>query len=284
MGMRLLTRYMAIGLTGLLLAACAEEQSAQQGKADSDAGTKMEKVAKAVADKMVSPKGFSSEQEEAIARIVRKTLVSRPEIIQEAIVALQQKEKAEEEKRKVSALSDNADTLFRSRFDPIAGNPKGDVTVVEFFDYNCPYCRKGFKTLEKVMKQDKKLRVVFKEFPIFGNASLTAARAALASKKQGKYYVYHKALLESDGRVTDNSVFTIAEKVGLDVDRLKKDMESPEVAQSIAETKDLANRLGISGTPAYYVGDKFIGGVPPNLNEVMKSHVADIRKNGCKIC
>ncbi len=284
MGMRLLTRYLAIGLTGLLLASCAEEQGAQQTKAEPDAGTKMEKVAKVVADKIAPQKGFSSEQEEAIARIVRKTLVSRPEIIQEAILALQQKEKAQEEERKVSALTDNADTLFRSSFDPVAGNPKGDVTVVEFFDYNCPYCRKGFKILEKVMAQDKKLRVVFKEFPIFGNASLTAARAALASKKQGKYYVYHKALLESDGRVTDNSVFTIAEKVGLDIALLKKDMESPEVAQSIAETKDLANRLGISGTPAYYVGDKFIGGVPPNLSQVLKKHASDIRKNGCKIC
>ena len=170
-----------------------------ESKAKPDAGTKMEKVAKAVADKMAPQKGFSSEQEEAIARIVRKTLVSRPEIIQEAIVALQQKEKAQEEKRKISALSDNAETLFRSRFDPVAGNPKGDVTVVEFFDYNCPYCRKGFKTLEKVMKQDKNLRVVFKEFPIFGNASLTAARAALASKKQGNITFITRLCLKLTG-------------------------------------------------------------------------------------
>ncbi|MCP4935187.1 MAG: thioredoxin domain-containing protein [bacterium] len=284
MGMRLLTRFLAIGLAGLLLASCAEEQSSNESKAKPDAGAKIERVAKAVANKKTSQKGFSREQEEAIARIVRQTLVSRPEIIQEAIVALQQKEKAQEAKRKISALSDNAETLYRSKFDPVAGNPDGDVTVVEFFDYNCPYCRKGFKTLEKVVKQDKNIRVVFKEFPIFGNASLTAARAALASKEQGKYYVYHKALLEADGRLTDSSVFTIARQVGLDIDRLRKDMESPEVAQSIGETKDLANRLGITGTPAYYVGDKFIGGVPPNLSEVMKRHASDIRKNGCKIC
>ena len=284
MGKRVFTRFLAIGLTGLFLASCAEEESAKMAKNKADAGAKMEKVSKAVADVMVAKKGFSSEQEEAIAKIVRKTLVSRPEIIQEAILALQQREKMEEDKRKVSALSDSADTLFRSSFDPVAGNPKGDVTVVEFFDYNCPYCRKGFKSLEKVMKQDKNIRVVFKEFPIFGGASLLAARAALASKKQGKYFVYHKALLEVDGRVTESSVFRIAKQVGLDIDLLKKEMESPEVAQSIAETKDLANRLGISGTPAFYVGDKFIGGVPPNLIEVMKDHASDIRKNGCKIC
>ena len=283
MGLKLLTKYMAIGLAGVFLASCAEE-APKKGEASSDTSAKMEKVANVVADKMVTTSKFSSAQEEAIAKIVRKTLLARPEIIQEAIVALQQKEKAQEDERKLSALSDNAKTLFHSRFDPVAGNPKGDVTIVEFFDYNCPYCRKGFKTLEGVVAQDKNLRVVFKEFPIFGNASLTAARAALASKKQGKYYVYHKALLESNGRVTDSSVFSIAKKVGLDIDLLRKDMESPDVAQSIAETKDLANRLGISGTPAYYVGDKFIGGVPPNLSEVMKSHASDIRKNGCKVC
>ncbi len=284
MGMRLMVRYMAIGLTGLLLASCAEEVGTKKAETSGAAGTTVEKVANAVADRMGTSKEFSSDQEEAIARIVRKTLVSRPEIIQEAIVALQQKEKAQEEQRKISALSDNADMLFRSKFDPVEGNPKGDVTVVEFFDYNCPYCRKGFKTLEKVMEEDKNLRVVFKQFPIFGNASLTAARAALASKKQGKYFAYHKALLEADGRITDLSVFTIAQKVGLDIDRLKNDMEDADVAKSIAETKGLANRLGINGTPAYYVGDKFIGGVPPNLAEVMKNYASDIRKNGCEIC
>jgi len=284
MGTSLLTRYLAIGLAGLFLASCAEEVGTKtsQNKGNSDTG--VEKVSKAVASSMVAQKGFSSEQEEAIARIVRKTLVSRPEIIQEAIVALQQRETEREEQRKLSALSDSADTLFRSSFDPVAGNPKGDVTVVEFLDYNCPYCRKGFKSLEKFMAEDKNIRVVFKEFPIFGGASLVAARAALASKTQGKYFAFHKALLEVDGRVTETSVFRIAESVGLDVDRLKKDMDNPEIAQSIAETKDLAGRLGINGTPAFYVGDKFIGGVPPNLLQVMKDHASDIRKNGCKYC
>lgn len=284
MGLKLFTRMIAVGLTSLFLASCGDDNTPKMADNKAGAAGKMEIVSKAVADTMVSKAGFSSEQEKAIAEIVRKTLLAKPEILQEAFAALEERDKAEQEKRKISALSDSADILFRSKLSPVGGNPDGDVTVVEFFDYNCPYCRKAFKDLETVMGEDKNLRVVFKEYPIFGGASQIAARAALAAKKQGKYFEFHKALLGVDSRVTEDTVYRKAEEVGLDVERLKEDMKGTDITAAIAETKQLADSLGVRGTPAFFVGDKMIPGAPRNLVELMKNHAKDIRANGCKNC
>ncbi len=283
MGTKKITGILMVGLASLFLASCGDDDSAKM-TGNSAAPEQMNKVAAAVADKMAGKATFSPEQEKAIGEIVRKTLLARPEILQEAFAALEARDKAEQEKRKLSALSESADTLFRSKLSPVSGNPKGDVTIVEFFDYNCPYCRKAFKGLEEVIRDDSKLRVVFKEYPIFGGASLTAAKAALAAEKQGKYFQFHKALLENDGRITDAVVYRKAREIGLDVARLKKDMRGADIAKSIAETRNLADRLGVRGTPAFFVGDKMIPGAPRDLVSIMKKHAADIRKNGCKVC
>lgn len=284
MGMRLLTRLAVVGITGLFLSSCGEDNATKMVEKKTNAAAKVSDVAKVVANKMVATSSFSSEQEKAIGEIVRKTLLAKPEILQEAFAVLEQREKAAQEKQKLSALSDSAETLFRSKLSPVGGNLKGDVTVVEFFDYNCPYCRKAFQDLETVMKADKNIRVVFKEYPIFGGASQIAARAALASQKQGKYFQFHKALLEVDSRVTEDTVYRKAKEVGLDIDQLKEDMKSTDITASIAETKQLADRLGIRGTPAFFVGDKMIPGAPRDLVKLMKKHATDIRENGCKNC
>jgi protein-disulfide isomerase len=284
MGLKKITRLLAIALTGIFLSSCGDGDTSNMAESKGGDAGRMVKIRQVVADKLATSKGFSSEQEKAIAQIVRKTLLARPEILQEAFAVLEERDKAEQEKRKLSALSESADTLFRSKLSPVGGNPKGDVTVVEFFDYNCPYCRKAFKDLETIMGIDKNLRVVFKEYPIFGGASQIAAKAALAAEKQGKYFQFHKALLEVDSRVTEDMVYRKAQEIGLDIERLKKDMESSDIAASIAETKRLADRLGIRGTPAFFVGDKLIPGAPRNLVQLMKNHAADIRKNGCKNC
>ncbi len=280
MGFKIVTRMLAVGLAGLILASCSEDDTVT--KVENKTGGQVEKVSKAVADTIVAKAGFSSAQEKAIGEIVRKTLIARPEILQEAFAALEKKDKAAQEQRKLSALTDNADLLFRSKSSPVSGNKKGDVTVVEFFDYNCPYCRTAFKDLEKVMGEDVNLRVVFKEYPIFGGGSQIAARAALAAEKQGKYFAFHKALLEVDSRVTESTVFRKAKEVGLDIERLKRDMKSQDVTDEIAETKRLADSLGIRGTPAFFVGDKMIPGAPRDLADLMKRHAKDIRENGCK--
>ncbi|MCF6198256.1 MAG: DsbA family protein [Hyphomicrobiaceae bacterium] len=293
MGTKKLLHFMAIGFAGLFVVSCSDDEPPKMAESkpaivgqqtDKISGVAKNGAAKAVADNMVSASGFSSAQEKAIGELVRKTLLAKPEILQEAFAALEKRDKEEQARRKTSALSGSAETLFRSKLSPTAGNPKGDVTIVEFFDYNCPYCRKAFKDLETVMGQDDKLRVVFKEYPIFGGASLVAAKAALAARNQGKYFQFHKSLLEADSRITKDTVFRKAEQLGLDMVRLKKDMESSEVAASIAETKQLADRLGIRGTPAFYVGDKYIGGAPRDLVKILKDHASDIRKNGCKYC
>ena len=285
---RKLLNILAMGLAGLFLVSCGDDEppkvAANKGAPVALSAGKVDKAAQAVANHMGAKSGFSSEQEKAIGEIVRKTLLERPEILQEAFAALEQRDKEEQRKRKLSALSNNVETLFRSKLSPTGGNPKGDVTVVEFFDYNCPYCRKAFRDIETVMKQDKKIRVVFKEYPIFGGASLIAAKAALAAGKQGKYYEMHEAIFKAGGRATKASVFRSAKEVGLDIMQLKKDMNSPEVLQSIAETRKLADKLGIRGTPAFYVGDKFIGGAPRDLVDQVMRYAKDIRKNGCKYC
>ena len=293
MGRKKLLHFMVIGLAGLFVVSCSDDEPPKMAEnkpaivdqqTDKMAGSAKGGAAKAVADNMVSSSGFSSAQEKAIGELVRKTLLAKPEILQEAFAALEKRDKEEQARRKTSALSGSVETLFRSKLSPVAGNPKGDVTIVEFFDYNCPYCRKAFKDLDTVMGQDDKLKVVFKEYPIFGGASLIAAKAALAAHKQGKYLQFHTALLKADSRITKDIVFSKAKQIGLDIARLKKDMESLGVAQSIAETKQLADRLGIRGTPAFYVGDKYIGGAPRDLVKILKSHASDIRKNGCKYC
>ena len=279
-----LAAVLAIGLVGFILSSCGEDETARMTDDTSRAAGGMAKTDKKTADDGSSERRFSADQEKEIGEIVRRTLLSKPEILQEAFAVLEQREREKQEKRKLSAISDNADLLFRSSLSPVAGNPKGDVTIVEFFDYNCPYCRKAFKDLEILMKEDKNLRIVFKEYPIFGGASPIAARAALAAEKQGKYFAFHKALLEEGGRLTEKTVFARARRVGLDIDRLKKDMKSADVDREIAETKRLADRLGVRGTPAFFVGDKMIPGAPRNLVELMKKHVEDIRKNGCRNC
>ena len=281
-GLGKITGSLAIVLAGLLLGSCGDDAKMVEQK--SQPATQMAKVDNVPVDKIVAGKAFSGQQEKVIADIVRKTLLTNPEILRDAFEVLEQREKAKQEQAKLSALVDSADTLFRSKLSPVGGNPKGDVTIVEFFDYNCPYCRKAFKDLEKVMKSDDKLKVVFKEYPIFGGASQIAARAALAADKQGKYFAFHKALLEAESRVTEEIVFRKAKEVGLDVERLKKDMKGRDITASIAETKSLADRLGIRGTPAFYVGDKMIPGAPRDLADLMKQQASDIRKNGCKYC
>ena len=264
-------------LTSVLVASCGDDS----GKTVADKGMA---PAATQGTEAVASGAFSENQKAEIAKMVRETLVSNPEILQEAFAALEKKEQVAQEERKKEALSANAEKLFRSKLSPVAGNPDGDVTIVEFFDYNCPYCRKAFHDLDTVMKSDKNVRVVFKEFPIFGGASMTAAKAALAAEKQGKYFEFHEALLAGEGRVDENQVFEIAAKIGLDVDRLKKDMESKDIAASIAETREVAENLGIRGTPAFFVGDQLIPGAPENLAELLKAKAAEIRKNGCKDC
>lgn len=215
-------------------------------------------------------------QRQAIEQVVRDYLLKHPEVIVEAIDELQKREKVAEEVRNRDALAASRAALETNPADPVLGNPKGDVTLVEFFDYQCGYCKAVQADVQKLIKDDGKLRVVFKEFPILGPASVTAAKAALASREQGKYEAFHNVLMAHRGQLDDDTIQRLAKSVGLDTDKLKKDMDSAEVQQVIGANLALAQALGIRGTPAFIVGDDMAPGAI-KLND-MKAMVAKARK------
>ncbi|HYD68286.1 DsbA family protein [Azospirillum sp.] len=219
---------------------------------------------------------FNDMQRRAIEEVVRDYLVKHPEVIMEAIEELQKRERAETAERQKTALSGNKQKIFQDPASPVGGNPQGDVTVVEFFDYQCGYCKAVTGDVATLLKTDGKVRFVYKEFPILGPASVTAAKAALAARAQGKYEALHNALMANKGQLDDAKIFQIAAGAGLDVDKLKKDMATPDVEQAIGANHALAEALGIRGTPAFVVGNELVPGAI-KLDE-MKKLVALARK------
>ncbi len=226
---------------------------------------------------------LSTVQKDQIEAIVRDYIKNNPKIIGEALVALQKIEADEEIKRAQQAISSNAAQLFRSEMSYIAGNPKGDVTVVEFFDYNCGFCKRALTPLTKLLKNDSNVRVVLKEFPIFGKPSEEASRAALASIEQGKYFEFHTRLLSEPGKADKAKALRIAKAMSMDVEKLEADMKSDFVNKALEESQKLAFDLRIQGTPHYLVGDRIIQGAPEDLYDQFVAHIADIRANGCKL-
>jgi protein-disulfide isomerase len=227
---------------------------------------------------------FSAEQKAAIEKIVKDFLISNPEVMMEIQNALEAKMETIQAERLKVALKENAGEIFRRPGAPTAGNPNGDVTVVEFFDYNCPYCKKAFNDLAKLIEKDPKVKVILKELPILSKGSEEAAKVALAAQKQGKYWEAHRALLGVRGELNEQTSLKAVEKIGLDMAKLKKDMESPEVKAEIDTVRGLAQKMGIQGTPHFLVGDRAIPGAPQNLLEMLNGNVAELRKTGCSVC
>lgn len=200
---------------------------------------------------------------EDIEQIVREYLLSNPEVILQALRELERREQAAADTARSQSLGALAPTLTASPLTPVFDHEESDVTLVEFFDYQCGFCKRIFPAVQNVMAEDKKLRVIFVEYPILGPASVTAARAALASKVQGKYLDFHTALMTHQGRLTDAVVFQKAVEVGLDVETLRSDMEAPEIAEYLDMTRSISEALQIRGTPAMVIGDEFVGGFIP---------------------
>jgi len=227
---------------------------------------------------------FSDGQRKAIEAIIKDYLLNNPELMLEVNNLLEAKMDKIQADRMAVAVKENADELFRPNTSPIAGNAKGDVTMIEFFDYNCGYCKKAFGDVAQAIEKDKQVKLVLKEFPILSKGSEEAARVALAAKLQGKYWEFHRAMLEAQGQANEASALKVAEKLGLDMTKLKKDMASPEIKKEIDDTRKLATKMGIQGTPHFIVGDRIIPGAPENLSELLGKHVEDVRKDGCKVC
>jgi len=193
-------------------------------------------------------------------QIIHDYLMAHPEVIIEAVDNYQkQQEKASAEKQ-AQALADRREELQHTAADPVIGNPNGDVTVVEFFDYRCPYCKSVAATFIDLYEKDGKARLVLKEFPILGAESEFAAKAALAAQKQDKYRDLHLALMSFKGNLTDDDVRQLAARVGIDVAKLEKDMQDPAIAAIINRNYALAEALGIKGTPAFIVGNELVPG------------------------
>ena len=227
---------------------------------------------------------FSPEQKQELGKVIKEYLLANPEIFLEAQTALEAKmEKEQSEKLKV-AIAENAREIYRDPKADTAGNPNGDITVVEFFDYNCGYCKRGLHDVIKLVEGDPNVRVVFKELPILSKGSEEASRVAIAAGRQGKYWDMHKALLEAKGQMNEANALAIATKLGLDIEKLKKDMASPEVEDEIKKSEALAKKMGVNGTPHFLVGDRAIPGAPEDLHDQLANHVKDLRKSGCSYC
>jgi protein-disulfide isomerase len=218
---------------------------------------------------------FTAEQKAALHQLVREVLVSNPEILIEAMNALETKQQAEAGKAAKAAIVANRKAIFEDGVSYVAGNPQGDVTIVEFFDYRCGYCKQVQPSLMTLLKEDSKVRLVLKEMPVLGPESVVAARAAVAAMEQdkgGKYLAFHNAMMEFRGQITEAEIFRLAGKAGLDTGKLKADMASPKVEQVLRANLALADTLGIQGTPGFVIGDQLVPGAIPldTLRQLVK--------------
>ena len=203
---------------------------------------------------------FTPEQKKAIEAIIRDYLAKNPEMLLDALQAAEDKLKSESRDKAAQALVARRREVLEDPETPLGGNPKGDVSLVEFFDYRCPYCKQVEPALEALLSQDKQLRFVYKEFPVLGADSITASRAALAARKQGKYEAMHRALMGTKGQLDEATVMKVAQSAGLDSERLKRDMAAPEIDRALKANIALAEALDIRGTPAFVVGDEIVPG------------------------
>jgi protein-disulfide isomerase len=228
-------------------------------------------------------KGLDAEQKTEIEKLVRDYLLEHPEILQDMSARLDEKQRKAETEARNGTMKEAAPGIFHTAIDPTAGNPKGDVTVVEFMDYNCGWCKKAVKEVTALVDTDKKLRVVFKEFPIFGAGSEFAAKAAIAATRQGKYWELHRALYAHEGAINEDVTLAVAKDVGIDIDRLQKDMQDPTIAETITNNQRLAASMQFNGTPAFIVDDKVFPGYVPQSE--LQAAITAVRANGgCKFC
>ena len=203
---------------------------------------------------------FTPAQEEAIRELVRTYILEHPEIILEAVQALEAKQAEAANASRAGVIEEQWTVLTQAPASPVLGNPEGDVTVVEFFDYNCGYCRQMTKDIFQLVEEDGEIRYVLKELPIFGQGSRFAAKAALAAARQGLYGKYHYAMMTADQKIDETTALAIAAEVGLDVAQLKVDMLDPALDAELDQNFALANALKVEGTPATLIGRQFVPG------------------------
>jgi protein-disulfide isomerase len=212
----------------------------------------------------VSAQSFTPAQRGEIEAIVREYLLKNPEILKEVATALEKQQADADAANAKTAVKEHAEALFNSPRHVVIGNPRGDVTMVEFFDYNCGYCKRALTDMLELMKDDPKLRVVLKEFPVLGEASMEAAQVAAAAAMQDKggkkYLEFHRKLLAGRGRVGRAQALAAAKEAGFDVARIERDIAGPEVRKTLDESFMLADALRLNGTPSYVIGSNVVVG------------------------
>jgi protein-disulfide isomerase len=223
------------------------------------------------APQAVRAQSFSPAQKSDIERVVHDYLIAHPEVIQEAMGELERRQTAAEAEKHKVAVKEHAQKLFSSPNQVTLGNPNGNVTFVEFFDYNCGYCKRAMDDMLTLLKDDSKLKVVLKEFPVLGPGSLEAARVAVAVRMQNpkKYLEFHTKLLGGRGPADQAHALAVAKDIGMNMAQIEKDMKGPEVKATLDEDFKLAEALGLNGTPSYVIGSEVVVGAIglPGLQE-----------------
>jgi protein-disulfide isomerase len=228
---------------------------------------------------------FNEQQKQAIGQIVKDYLMKNPEVLTEVIAELEKRQAEAQQASQASAVKETQQSLLNAPHSYVVGNPSGDITLVEFFDYNCGYCKKSLADVQTLLKSDPKLRVVLKDFPVLGPDSVEASRVALAVKNQlqgQKLLDYHVKVMDSRGRVNGERAMAVAKDMGVDMGRLQKDVESAEIRNALQENMALGDKLSLSGTPAFIVGETVIPGAVGL--EPLKQLVDNVRQCGKASC
>jgi protein-disulfide isomerase len=228
---------------------------------------------------------FSDTQRKDIEVIVRNYLLAHPEVLEEAMTELSKRQSAAEAEKHQAGVTKNAEAIFNSPRDVTVGNKAGDVTMVEFFDYNCPYCKRAMTDMMALIKSDPKLKVVLKEFPVLGPSSVEAAQVGIAVHMQDasgkKYLDFHQKLLNGRGQVDKARAMAAAKEVGVDMARLEKDLASPEIRATLEQNFKLAEAMGMNGTPSYVIGKQVVIGAVGVENLKEKIGIARCGKATC---
>jgi protein-disulfide isomerase len=253
----------AVALAGLALAgACGEDSANPSDAADTKAAASSAATAPAKAD-AATLAALSPEQQAAVRALVRDTLIANPEIMLEVQAAFEAKQTAEQYSRVQEAFAD----MTRQHATLSVGPANAKITVVEFFDYKCTFCHQANPWVQSLIDQRDDVRIIFKELPVLSENSHGAAKAAIAAQKQGKYWEFHNALMTARGDLNPAQVMQIAASVGLDVERLQRDMADPKVEETLAGMRDQATAIGVNGTPAFVINGTLVSGYDPNRIE-----------------
>jgi len=235
---------------------------------------------------IVPAAALSPSERSEIETVIKEYLLQNPEVVRDAMIELQRRQQEAEAKERADAVKTNRALIFDSPRGVVIGNPRGDVTIVEFFDYNCGYCKRALSDMDALLKADSKLKFVMKEFPVLGPGSLEAAKVAVAVRMQdkngSKYPEFHRRLLGARGEANRERAMAAAKDAGLNLAQIENDLKSDEIEATLLESMALADALGISGTPSYVIGDQVVPGAVGA--DALRQQIEAVRKCGTVSC